>query len=53
MSTVESLALAIPFALSHNFEGAERFPVSTPDKRPLGQPVDWYKSQVPESLQIR
>ena len=40
---MESLALAIPFALSHNFEGADRFPVGTPA---APQPVDWYKSQV-------
>lgn len=46
LSTVESLALAIPFALSHNFEGADRFPVSPSGQK---QPVDWYKSQVETS----
>ena len=40
MSVVESLTLAIPFALSHNFIDAERHPVKN------GK-VCWYKSQVP------
>ena len=39
MSCVESLTLAIPFALSHNFQDAERHPVKN------GK-VCWYKSQV-------
>eukprot|EP00960_Hanusia_phi_P066576 766427-Hanusia_phi.AAC.3 len=42
MSVVESLSLAIPFALSHNFEDAERHPLDAAN----GEPVDWYKSQV-------
>jgi hypothetical protein len=43
LSTIESLALSIPFAVSHNFEGSERFPLGTPEKH---DSVDWYKSQV-------
>mmetsp|Transcript_48917 Transcript_48917/g.99880 ORF Transcript_48917/g.99880 Transcript_48917/m.99880 type:complete len:445 (+) Transcript_48917:57-1391(+) len=42
MSICESLALAIPFALSHNFEHSERQPVAA-------GPVNWYKSQVETS----
>ncbi|EKX38201.1 hypothetical protein GUITHDRAFT_89468 [Guillardia theta CCMP2712] len=45
MSVVESLSLAIPFALSHNFEDAERHPLDAGN----GEPVDWYKSQVETS----
>jgi len=44
MSVVESLTLAIPFALSHNFEDAERDPIA--ESRVNGKAVDWYKSQV-------
>jgi len=47
MSVVESLTLAIPFALSHNFEDSERDPIA--ESRLSGQPVDWYKSQVETS----
>lgn len=47
MSVVESLALAIPFALSHNFEDSERDPIA--ESRVNGKPVDWYKSQVETS----
>jgi len=47
MSVVESLTLAIPFALSHNFEHSERDPVA--EARLTGKPVDWYKSQVETS----
>jgi hypothetical protein len=44
MSVAESLTLAIPFAVSHNFEDSERDPIA--ESRLTGQPVDWYKSQV-------
>jgi len=47
MSVVESLTLAIPFALSHNFEDSERDPIA--ESRINGKPVDWYKSQVETS----
>jgi fatty acid desaturase (delta-4 desaturase) len=42
MSIVESLTLAIPFAISHNFEESERFPIKE-------KSIDWYKSQVETS----
>jgi len=41
---VESLALAIPFAVSHNFEDSDRDPIA--ESRISGKAVDWYKSQV-------
>jgi fatty acid desaturase (delta-4 desaturase) len=42
MSIVESLTLSIPFAISHNFEESERFPIKE-------KSIDWYKSQVETS----
>ncbi len=39
MAVTESLTLAVPFAVSHNFVDADRHPVDH------GK-VDWYKSQV-------
>jgi len=45
MSVVESLTLAIPFALSHNFEESNRYPVSAT----ADSPADWYKMQVETS----
>ena len=47
MGVVESLSLAIPFALSHNFEDSERDPIA--ESRQSGKPVDWYKAQVETS----
>mmetsp|Transcript_50072 Transcript_50072/g.73545 ORF Transcript_50072/g.73545 Transcript_50072/m.73545 type:complete len:459 (+) Transcript_50072:25-1401(+) len=47
MSVVESLALAIPFAVSHNFEDSDRDPIA--ESRISGKAVDWYKSQVETS----
>jgi len=43
----ESLTLAALFALSHNFEGADRDP--TKAAREAGEPVCWFKSQVETS----
>jgi fatty acid desaturase (delta-4 desaturase) len=47
MSTVESLTLAVLFALSHNFENSDRDP--TKSVRLTGEPVCWFKSQVETS----
>eukprot|EP00980_Cylindrotheca_fusiformis_P025356 scaffold13505_cov69-Cylindrotheca_fusiformis.AAC.4 len=47
MSIAESLALSVLFALSHNFEHADRDP--TYEARQTGEPVCWYKSQVETS----
>lgn len=47
MGTVESLTLAILFALSHNFEHSDRDP--TQPFRNTGEPVCWFKSQVETS----
>jgi fatty acid desaturase len=47
MGAAESLALAIPFSLSHNFETADRDP--TKAARESGEPVCWFKSQVETS----
>lgn len=47
MSTVESLTLAVLFALSHNFEHSDRDP--TRSVRVTGEPVCWFKSQVETS----
>ena len=43
----ESLALAILFSLSHNFEHSERDPVAETKKS--GEPVCWFKAQVETS----
>merc|ERR1712110_274287 len=42
MSVVESLSLAIPFGLSHNFEDSDRNPIEN-------GPTCWYKAQVETS----
>jgi len=47
MGVVESLTLATLFALSHNFENADRDP--TKSYRETGEPVCWFKSQVETS----
>jgi fatty acid desaturase (delta-4 desaturase) len=47
MGISESLTLAIPFSLSHNFEHCDRDP--TADLRKTGEPVCWFKSQVETS----
>lgn len=47
MGNVESLMLATLFALSHNFENADRDP--TKAFRETGEPVCWYKAQVEAS----
>ena len=47
MGAAESLTLAIPFGLSHNFVGCDRDP--TYDARKTGEPVCWFKSQVETS----
>lgn len=47
MGIAESLALAALFALSHNFEDADRDP--TYQARKTGEPVCWFKSQVETS----
>ena len=47
LGIAESLTLASLFALSHNFEGADRDP--TKAKRESGEPVCWFKSQVETS----
>lgn len=47
MGAVESLALALLFALSHNFENCDRDP--TANVRKTGEQVDWYKAQVETS----
>ncbi|CAJ1952913.1 unnamed protein product [Cylindrotheca closterium] len=47
MGIAESLALASLFALSHNFEHADRDP--TYEARKTGEPVCWFKSQVETS----
>lgn len=47
MGMIESLILAVLFALSHNFENSERDPVAT--YRKTGEPVCWFKSQVETS----
>jgi fatty acid desaturase len=43
----ESLSLAIPFSLSHNFENVDRDP--TKAARETGEPVCWFKTQVETS----
>eukprot|EP00568_Trieres_chinensis_P001410 CAMPEP_0183293914 /NCGR_PEP_ID=MMETSP0160_2-20130417/2421_1 /TAXON_ID=2839 ORGANISM="Odontella Sinensis, Strain Grunow 1884" /NCGR_SAMPLE_ID=MMETSP0160_2 /ASSEMBLY_ACC=CAM_ASM_000250 /LENGTH=466 /DNA_ID=CAMNT_0025455123 /DNA_START=87 /DNA_END=1487 /DNA_ORIENTATION=- len=47
MGVCESLALATLFALSHNFENADRDPTKL--VRETGEPVCWFKSQVETS----
>jgi fatty acid desaturase len=47
MGVAESLALAVLFSLSHNFENADRNP--TKEFVANGQPICWYKSQVETS----
>jgi len=47
MGIAESLALSALFALSHNFEHADRDP--TYESRVSGEPVCWFKSQVETS----
>jgi len=47
MGAVESLALAVLFSLSHNFENADRDPTSP--HRKSGEPVCWFKAQVETS----
>ena len=47
MGIASSLTLAILFALSHNFENADRDP--TYSVRKTGEPVCWFKSQVETS----
>ncbi|GMI38686.1 hypothetical protein TeGR_g530 [Tetraparma gracilis] len=47
MSTVESLFLSGLFSLSHNFEGADRYPVDHFEK--TGEQVCWMKAQVSPS----
>lgn len=47
MGASESLALAVLFSLSHNFENSDRDP--TGDARKSGEPVCWFKSQVETS----
>jgi fatty acid desaturase len=47
MGAASSLALAVLFALSHNFENADRDP--TYSTRKNGEPVCWFKSQVETS----
>jgi fatty acid desaturase len=47
MGVASSLTLAILFALSHNFENADRDP--TYQSRNGGEPVCWFKSQVETS----
>jgi len=47
MGVSESLALAILFSLSHNFETSDRDP--TAQVRTTGEPVCWFKSQVETS----
>ena len=47
MGAAESLALAVLFSLSHNFEGCDRDP--TKEAREKGEPICWFKSQVETS----
>ena len=47
MGMSESLTLATLFALSHNFENADRDP--TKETRATGKPTCWFKSQVETS----
>jgi len=47
MAVSSSLTLATLFALSHNFEDADRDP--TKDHRDTGEPVCWFKAQVETS----
>jgi len=47
MSISESLTLAIPFSLSHNFVNADRDP--TASHRKTGEQICWFKSQVETS----
>ncbi|GKZ00955.1 hypothetical protein MPSEU_001047000 [Mayamaea pseudoterrestris] len=47
MGVSESLALAVLFSLSHNFEHSDRDP--TADTRKTNEPVCWFKSQVETS----
>jgi fatty acid desaturase (delta-4 desaturase) len=47
MSVSESLTLALPFSLSHNFVNADRDP--TAHFRKTGEQVDWFKAQVETS----
>ena len=47
MGVSESLALAILFSLSHNFEESDRDPIKAVKEG--GEPVDWYKAQVETS----
>jgi fatty acid desaturase (delta-4 desaturase) len=47
MGVAESLALAVLFSLSHNFESADRDPTAPLKK--TGEPVDWFKTQVETS----
>lgn len=47
MGCVESLALAVLFSLSHNFENSDRDPSAT--YRKTGERICWFKSQVETS----
>lgn len=47
MGAFESLALAVLFSLSHNFENSDRDP--TQEALKSGEPVCWFKSQVETS----
>ena len=47
MATVESIFLSGLFSLSHNFEGADRYPID--EFRETGETVCWFKAQVETS----